>query len=204
MKKLKHLILFTLFIWGIQACNNPRNKDTVSIAKEANEEKDTTGSIDTRGIGTEEEFPTIASQPYSDSDFAVDAADRTMLEMQLGKISLTNSSNQGIKDFGQMMIDDYTKANNQLIALAKQKDIVLPPSPSQKSVKRLKDLNDKTGKEFDKHYIKFMISDNKSIISLFENASNNATDADIKAFATNTLPILKKHLAAAKVLKDKF
>src|SRR5690606_17748039 len=122
---------------------------------------------------------------------------------QLGKIALTNSSNQDVKDFGQMMIDDHTKANNELMALAKEKNITLPPAPSQKSVKRIKDLNEKTGGDFDKDYINFMVSDHESVISSFENASNKTADADIRSFVDKTLPILRNHLTAAKALKDK-
>lgn len=202
MKTLRYLILITLTVWGIQACNNPRNKDTVSMAKEANKDNDTTDYMDTRSLGTEE-FPTVATMPYSDSDFAVEAADGGMLEVQLGKIALTNSSNQDVKDFGQMMIDDHTKANNELMALAKEKNITLPPAPSQKSVKRIKDLNEKTGGDFDKDYINFMVSDHESVISSFENASNKTADADIRSFVDKTLPVLKNHLSAAKTLKDK-
>ncbi len=201
MKTLRYLILCTFTIWGMQACNNPRNRDAVSMAKKANESKDTTDYIDIRGPGAE--FPAIASLPYNDSDFAVNAADRNMLEMELGKITLTNSSNQAIKDFGQMMINDYTKENDELIALAKEKDIVLPLSPSEKNIKHIKDLTDITGNDFDKHYINFMISNHRSTIRLFEDASKNATDVEIQKFATNTLPILKKHLEAAKDLKDR-
>lgn len=203
MKTLSHLALCIFILCGMQACNNPRSKDAVSIAKKANEAKDTTNYIDMQGLGTEE-FPAIASLPYSDSDFAVNAADRNLLEIELGKISLTNSSNQEIKDFGQMMINDYTKANDELIALAKQKDIVLPPSPSQKNIKHIQDLIEKRGDNFDKHYLNLVISAHRNTINLFESAANNATDVDIKAFANNTLPILKKHFADAKALKDKF
>lgn len=204
MKKLRYLILITtIAAWGIQSCNNPRsNNDTVSMAKEANEGKDTMDNMDTRSIGTEE-FPTVTSMPYSDTDFAVESADAGMLEVQLGKLALTNSSNQEVKDFGQMMIDDHTKANNELTALAKNKDITLPPAPSEKSVNRIKDFNEKTGQEFDKDYINFMVSDHEKVVSSFENASNHTSDAEIKTFVDNTLPVLRNHLAAAKVLKNK-
>lgn len=203
MDKLSYLIICAFTLWGMQSCNNPRSKDAVSLAKKANEAKDTADYINMQGLGTEE-FPAIASLPYSDSDFAVNVADRNMLEIELGKISLTHSSNQEIKDFGQMMINDYTKVNNELKALAKQKDIVLPASPGHRNVKRINNLKDRTGDDFDKHYLNLMISSHRNTINLFESASNNATDADIKAFADNTLPILKKHLADAKALKDKF
>lgn len=204
MKMLRYLILLIFVISGVQACNNPRNKgkDAVYVAKKANESKDTVDYINITGPGSE--FPATANLPFSDPDFAVDAADQDMLEMQLGKIALKNSSNQEIKDFGQMMIDDYTTANNKLIALAKQKNIVLPSSPSQKNLKHINDLNDRTGDDFDKHYIDFIVANHKRTLRLFENASRNADDVELKAFATNRLPIIKKHLAAAKALKDKF
>lgn len=203
MKKLSYLILCACTLLGMQSCNNPRSKDAVSLAKKANEAKDTTDYVNMQGLGTEE-FPAIASLPYSDSDFAVNVADRNMLEIELGKISLTNSTNQEVKDFGQTMINDYTKVNNELKALAKQKDIILPASPGHRNVKRIDDLMDRRGDDFDKHYLNLMISSHRNTINLFESASNNATDAEIKTFAQNTLPILKKHLAEAKVLKDKF
>src|SRR5699024_569969 len=91
MKKLTYVFLFIFVIYGTQSCNNPRSTDPVKMAKKANEAKDTTDYIDTRGIGTEE-FPAVAIQSYSDADFAVDVTDRSLLEIQLGKVSLTHSS----------------------------------------------------------------------------------------------------------------
>lgn len=200
MKKLNYLAAL-LILWAMHACNNPQSQDSVSLAKDANKENDSLAYTDTSVIGLNE-FDT-SMRTYNDSDFAIKAADGGMLEVQLGKIALTNASNQGVKDFGQMMVDDHTKANNELMALAKQKGIVLPPAPSQKSVDHIKNLNEKTGTEFDKDYIDHMISDHEEDITLFENASENATDEDIKAFANKTLPTLRNHLAAAKMLKDK-
>jgi putative membrane protein len=201
MKKLTFVFLFIFVIYGTQSCNNP-STDPVKMAKKANEAKDTSDYIDTRGIGTEE-FPAVAIQSYSDADFAVDAVDRSLLEIQLGKISLTHSSNQSIKDFGQMMINDYTKTNDKIMAIGKLKGFVLPASSSQRNMKRINNLNDKTSEEFDESYINFIISNHRSTINLFENASKNSADAEIKSFADNTLPILKKHLEEARAIKDK-
>ncbi len=199
MKKLSYLL--ALFIIGMQACNNPQNKDSVSMAEDANTENDSVGYLDspTVGIGGLDSL----NGSNTDLDFAIKAADGGMLEVQLGKLAATHASDQGVKDFGQRMVDDHSKVNNELMTLAKQKNIVLPPTPSQKNVDLIADLNGRKGSEFDKSYIDHMVSDHEEDIELFENASKNATDEDIKAFANKTLPTLRTHLAAAKTLKDK-
>lgn len=201
MKKLS-FIAFLLVIWSIQACNNPRSKDSVSLAKDENKENDSLNDPDT-SLFVPDEFSST-TRVFDDSDFAVEAADGGMLEVQLGKIAVTNASDQAVKDFGQMMVDDHNKINTELMNLAKQKDIVLPPAPSNRNVERIKKLNEKAGEAFERDYIDLMVSDHKKDIDKFEYASKSASDTDIKAFASKTLPILRNHLAKAKALQDNF
>lgn len=49
-------------------------------------------------------------------------------------------------------------------------------------------------KTFDKEYCGKMVDEHKDAISLFEKASTNTTDTDIKAWATLTLQALRSHL----------
>jgi len=197
MKQLSYLIAITMLAWSMQACNNnPKSKDSVEMAEDANSNGDTSAFRTVPDMGIMDE-----DTSYDDAGFAVKAADAGLTEVQLGKIALTNAMDQTVKDFGQMMVDDHTKANNELMALAKKKDIVLPSVPGEDHVKHIRDLNDKKGKDFDNDYIDMMVKDHKDVISLFERAEKNATDADIKAFATKTLPVLRKHLATSESLK---
>ena len=43
----------------------------------------------------------------------------------------------------------------------------------------------------------------KKAVKLFEDASLNCKDADLKAFATKTLPTLKMHLDSIQAIHDK-
>src|SRR5690606_19368134 len=104
---------------------------------------------------------------------------------------------------GKLMVKDHTRINKDLAALAKKKGIVLPPTSSEKSIDLIENLNDKTGNEFDKDYIDLMVNDHEKVIDLFENSLKNTLDDDIKEFINKTLPFVKTHLAAAKVLKEK-
>lgn len=192
--------LAVLLVWTMQACNNPRNQDSVSLAKDANKENDQLHA-DTPMVGMD--VFDNSSNTHQDADFAVDAADGGMLEVELGKIAISKAQNQAVKDFGQRMVDDHTKINNELKALADQKGIVLPPAPSRDNADVLRKMNEKDANDFDKDFIDHMISDHNKDISLFEKASKDANDEEIRAFANRNLATLRSHKDAAEALKDR-
>ena len=97
-----------------------------------------------------------------------------------------------------MMIKDHTAAADTLKMIAAKKNLTLPADLSNDSQKDLADLQKKTGKDFDKAYLKMMVSDHKKVISAFEDESKNGSDADIRAFADNTLHTLRHHLDEAQ------
>lgn len=193
MKKLNYFIAVLIVLWGVQACNQEKRQDTVKLAEEANNGEKVISSLPDMEIYTQEAF--------TNADFAVKAADIGLTEVTLGQIALLNTFEQNIKDFGQMMLDDHKKINKELTELAVKKGITLPPSPGLKNVKKIKDINQDVGKDFDRHYIDMMMDLNKKDIKLFEMATKRATDMDVKNFAINTLPILKKHLEVAESLQ---
>ena len=57
-----------------------------------------------------------------------------------------------------------------------------------------------TGADFDRAYIKMMVSDHKKKASDFERQSTRGTDPDLKAFASKTLPTVQQHLQMAQAL----
>src|SRR5690606_29779412 len=87
--------------------------------------------------------------PYSDADFAVKAAEGGLFEVQLGEIAATRALNQDVKDFANMMIKDHGLANQELIALAKQKNIVLPTALSRDNQEDLREFNEMVAADFD-------------------------------------------------------
>jgi len=64
-----------------------------------------------------------------------------------------------------------------------------------------KKMNDKSASDFDKEYSEKMVKDHKNAVDLFEKAANDGNDSDIKAWASNTLPTLRKHLEHAEMCK---
>ena len=106
------------------------------------------------------------------------------------------------KEFADMMVMDHTKANEELKALAKTKNISLPDSLNEDSKTKWADLAKATGKDFDKAYVSAMVDDHKKTVSMFEDASKNLKDPELKAFVDKTLPVLKGHLTKITAIND--
>lgn len=129
-----------------------------------------------------------------DLAFMNDAAPGGMAEVELGKLAVSKSNNADVKAFAQKMIDDHTKAGEDLKQLAAQKKVMLPPDVLPAAKQAMDKLSKLSGADFDKEYVKEMVTDHQKDVTAFENASKTAGDADVKAFATKTLPVLKMHL----------
>ncbi|PJJ83262.1 DUF4142 domain-containing protein [Mucilaginibacter auburnensis] len=189
MKKLNVTLMIALSALMFQACNSAE-KDSTETADSVNMEKDT--SVAGPGIAVVED----------DSKFVVDAANGGMTEVELGKLAQQKATNAKVKEFASMMVMDHSKANEELMALAKAKNITLPDSVSSESKSMMKSLSEKTGADFDKAYVNEMVDDHKKDVSKFESASKNLKDPELKAFVDKTLPVLKGHLDKITAIKD--
>lgn len=101
-----------------------------------------------------------------------------------------------------MMVTDHTKVGDELMAIAKKKNITMPDSVNADSKKVIDEMAMKTGKDFNKAYVDKMLADHKATVSMFEDASKKIKDPDLKAFVDNTLPTIKSHLAAITAMHD--
>lgn len=189
MKKLSVITMIALAACMFQACSG--NKDSTETADSINAEKDTANAVEA-GVAVDE----------SDAKFTVEAANGGMAEVALGKLAQGKATNAKVKEFADMMVADHTKANDELMALAKTKNITLPNAVGADEQKAMDDLSKKSGKDFDKAYVDMMVDDHKKDVDKFEDASKNAKDADIRAFAAKTLPTLKTHLEHINAIHD--
>ncbi len=137
-----------------------------------------------------------------DADFASEAATGSMMEVELGKLAMANASAPRVKEFGKAMIDDHTTANAELSSVAQSKNIALPAVPDNSKQKKIDELRQKTGTDFDKAYIDLMVSDHKDDIDLFQKEADKGNDADLKAWASAKVPVLQHHLQMAQEIQS--
>ena len=204
------LLSASAFLW---ACNNAgegsSNNTTDSSSTTTSSTSNATGTTtDTsmrgaNGAASSSATTTTASSTpldAQDKDFVMKAANGGMMEVQLGQYAQENAANQRVKDFGSMMVRDHSKANGELKTIANNKGVTLPDAVMGEEKNHMDMLMKKKGKEFDQAYMNMMVTDHKKDINEFEKESNNAKDADLKGFATQTLPILRMHLDSAQAI----
>lgn len=200
MKKLK-IFLIAGVIGLSQACSNNSSTDSVEAAKDSNENKDSSSVATTNDTAASTASMTPVDKDAA--DFAVEAANGGMMEVDLGNYAAQNASSQRVKDFGSMMVRDHSKANDELKSLAATKNITLPSTTGDDAKKHMDDMMKKKGQDFDKAYMKMMLDDHKKDVKAFEKASKECKDADLKSFAGKTLPVLQVHLDSAKAITGK-
>jgi putative membrane protein len=189
MKKLSLAAIIAIAALSFQACNNAP-KDSKESADSVNAVKDTTTNGST-GIAVDE----------MDAKFATDAANAGMTEVAAGKVASEKATNPQVKDFAKMMVEHHTAINEELMGIAKTKNITLPTAPDADHQKMLTDLSAKSGAAFDKAYVYAMVEGHKKVASMLEDASKNCKDTDLMAFATKTLPTVKAHLAKIEAIQ---
>lgn len=174
--------------FGMQSCKNePKQEDPKEVAEDENEAK----------------FDDVDEDKEKDSDYLVAAAEVDMKEIELGKLAQTKSTNADVKALAKMMVDAHTKSLADLKAAAAKKNITLPASLTEKGQEAYRELNDKSGHDFDKAYADKMVEGHEKLIEKMQKASEKAEESDVRLWAANTIPVLTAHLEHAKTTKAK-
>jgi putative membrane protein len=132
--------------------------------------------------------------------FVKDALLGGMTEVELGKVALEKASADAVKQFAQKMIDNHSKANEELKQLAAKEKIDVPDALDSKRQSRIEKLSKLSGADFDRAYIKDQLKDYQNDVREFQAESQNGNDPEVKGFASKTLPVLEEHLRMVKEL----
>ena len=137
--------------------------------------------------------PAKAAGKLSDKDktFMMNAAKGGMMEVEWGKLAAQHAQSADVKKFGNRMVTDHSKANNELMALAKEEGVSLPGAKAAGKWKS------------DKDYMDMMVKDHEKDLAEFQAEAQNGTDPDLKKFADKTSKMVKKHLDLAKETQGK-
>jgi putative membrane protein len=188
MKKILLPMFLATSLFLLESCGSNETKDSTKAAENKNEQK-----MDQQATNT---------NTKDDQEFLVDAASGGLMEVELGKIAATNAKSPKVKQFGEQMVTDHSKANDELKALAASKNITIPTTPGEKHQKHIDELKNKKGDDFDKAYMSMMVDDHEEDVSKFDKEANNGNDAEIKSFASRTVATLRHHLEMSKSIHD--
>lgn len=162
----------------------------------------TTANIRTADAQTTQTANTQAASTPKPEKFWLEAAQGGMTEVELSQLALQKSQNEEVKTFAQMMVDDHTKANDELKTLAQSKGVTLPTEMNAKQMATKDKLNGLSGDAFDREYMKTMVKDHDKTVKLFQKQADSGKDEEVKAFAAKTLPTLQGHQSKARAMND--
>jgi putative membrane protein len=121
-------------------------------------------------------------------------------EVQLGELAKQKAISQAVREFGERMVTDHTKATDQLRQIATQKGAALPNQMSRGETATFQHLRNKSGVDFDKSYARDMVKDHNHDVKEFQDGAKELADPDLKAWAQTTLAVLEQHKRLAQEL----
>ena len=139
----------------------------------------------------------------ADRTFVREAATGGLAEVELGNLAKEKASNADVKQFGDRMVTDHSKANDELKQWAQQKNVTLPTELDARTKATRDRLSKLSGEAFDKAYMAAMVTDHQKDVAAFQRESKMAKDADLKTWAGKTLPTLEDHLKLARETRSK-
>ena len=110
------------------------------------------------------------------------------------------ASGPRVRQFGERMVADHGKTNQELMQLASAKGYTAPAQPTPQQRRDAELLGRMSGETFDRGYARQMVADHRTTIALFEREARSGRDAELKSFAGRTLPALREHLQMARGL----
>lgn len=143
------------------------------------------------------------SKAQMDKAFVKKAMQGGMAEVQLGQLAADKGSSDDVKQFGQKMVDDHSKLNDQMKQVAEQMNVTPPTSLSAKDKATMTKLQALNGDAFDKAYIKDMIKDHKKDESEFKHEAQSASNPALKEAATQGAQVIGEHLQMIQQIAQK-
>jgi putative membrane protein len=195
-ENMRRELLLSLIIAGATLCAQPPTPTSQPPTSQA------PSGNPNPGLNRPDVMPPDSAPPrIDDKKFVKDAALGGMTEVELGKLAAQKASSDPVKQFGQKLVDDHGKVNDELKQIAGQQSIKIPDSLDSKHQSRVDKLAKLSGPEFDKAFIKEAVKNHQQDVSEFQQEASSGTDPNVRSFAIKTLPALQAHLSTAKDLE---
>jgi putative membrane protein len=169
---------------------------------------------DESAVGT-----TGAAVSAGDRAFVDDLMIANMAEVELGRMAMERGASPEVKQFGDMMVKDHSKAGEELKQVAMQHAIPTPAGLDEKHQELKMKLSNLRGAEFDREYMSAMVGGHEDAVDRLQTRANedrfgddkgtvkpersdNPVEADINTWAATALPVVRHHLDEAKRIHD--
>ncbi len=156
------------------------------------------GDVRIRQTGTAAAVQSAIGDP--DEFFMLLASQLNAAEIETGRLAVERAEDPEVRQFAERMIEDHTRANEELKRLAERKGISLPSRPDETHRLLASHLEELDGETFDREYISAMVADHAAALSMMQDRARISQDPEIREFADRQVPIFREHLQMAQDL----
>jgi putative membrane protein len=132
-------------------------------------------------------------QVMEDKMFLRKAAEGGIAEVKLGQLAAQKASSDDVKAFGQKMVDDHTKLNNQMAQVADSLGVMLPKSMNKEDQAEYDKLNGLSGNDFDTEYLSFMVKDHHKDLHEFRIEAASRADQTLHDAVVQAETVIHEH-----------
>lgn len=136
----------------------------------------------------------------SDQKFIDTAAQTDMTEAHFGQMAENQASARGVKDYAQMLVTDHTNDYQQLSMTANKAGGNVPKGLDAAHTRMVAPFSKLKGSAFDRRFMHEMVLGHQQAIAAYKREASVGQNADLKAYASQALPTLQKHLQNAREL----
>ena len=134
----------------------------------------------------------------TEKTFIKKAAMGGMTEVKLGELASQKGDSKEVKDFGDKMVKDHTKINDNLKEVADKLGAPVPAELNAMHKAMVAKMDKMSGSAFDKAYVNDMIKDHEKDIAEFQKADKEVKNDDLKKFIEDSIPTMQEHLDMIK------
>lgn len=130
-----------------------------------------------------------------DKMFLHKASEGGMAEVQFGQLAAQKGNSSEVKQFGQKMVEDHTKLNEQMRPIAASLGVTPPKHLNKADQAEYEKLNGLSGDAFDQEYITDMVKDHRKDLHEFRNEESATSNPDLKAAVAQAEQVISQHLS---------
>ncbi|CAA7620739.1 DUF4142 domain-containing protein [Magnetospirillum sp. UT-4] len=134
----------------------------------------------------------------ADRQFAETAMAGNMAEMRLGKLGEERADTTAVRDFASRMVQDHTQAEQKLTGIATGLGLKEPAELPPDKRRAYDKVSGTAGPAFDRAFMSVMVEDHRQAIGDYQRYSERGANAELKGYASETLPKLQEHMRMAE------
>lgn len=143
----------------------------------------------------------LAAQTHADA-FMEKAIQGNLAEIKAGQLAEQKGATEGVRQFGEVLVQDHSKANQKAMTAAASMGVTPPAEPNAKQQAEYERLASLSGRKFDKAFVKAEVKDHRKDIAEYKKQAKS-TNSPASTYASASLPVLHKHLRIAETLERK-